>query len=354
MTETRTESSGPRRAAYLVLGMHRSGTSATAQLLAKAGAGLPEHVMPGDQHNAKGYFEPWRIANLNNRRLQAADSAWDDVFAFPQAPLPINGELAWIQQGQALFCEEYGTTPLPLLKDPRVSVLMPYWAEVLRHLDIEPRIVIPVRHPLAVAGSLAKRNGFPVEKSVLLWTSYMLASEAYSRGLPRVFVSYDNLLADWRGQLGRIEAAHGAAMPGLTKAGTRDMDRFLTPKLNHNDGAGEMPGLDGLGSLISGFHESLVAAANDRELDGAAVSAVASAVSDLKARVGTLVSPVTRDLDLVRIQLLDLQQKVAFDEGQRVLNDPTPRIEALEAELAGMRAERAELEQLISQALSTT
>src|SRR5688500_5055870 len=42
------------RTAYLVLGMHRSGTSAVTQLLALAGAELPTNVMPGDEHNAKG------------------------------------------------------------------------------------------------------------------------------------------------------------------------------------------------------------------------------------------------------------------------------------------------------------
>ena len=52
----------PGRTAYLVLGMHRSGTSAVTQLLALAGARLPVNVMPGDEHNAKGYFEPWKIA----------------------------------------------------------------------------------------------------------------------------------------------------------------------------------------------------------------------------------------------------------------------------------------------------
>jgi len=37
------------------------------------------------------------------------------------------------------------------------------------------------------------------EKSVLLWSAYMLAAEAYTRDLPRAFVSYDGLLTDWRG-----------------------------------------------------------------------------------------------------------------------------------------------------------
>ncbi len=65
----------PKRTAYLVLGMHRSGTSAVTQLLALAGASLPENVMAGDEHNAKGYFEPWKIAILNDGRLRAAGAA---------------------------------------------------------------------------------------------------------------------------------------------------------------------------------------------------------------------------------------------------------------------------------------
>ena len=52
-----------------------------------------------------------------------------------------------------------------------------------------------VRHPLAVAGSLSRRDGFPPEKSVLVWSAYMLAAEAYTRDLPRAFVGYDALLA---------------------------------------------------------------------------------------------------------------------------------------------------------------
>ncbi len=82
------KSQPPQRPAYLVLGMHRSGTSAATQLLALAGANLPDNVMPGDEHNAKGYFEPWRIAIFNDQRLRAAGGAWDDAFAHPYRPAP--------------------------------------------------------------------------------------------------------------------------------------------------------------------------------------------------------------------------------------------------------------------------
>ena len=108
---------------YLVLGMHRSGTSAATQLLALAGCGLPENLVTADEHNARGYFEPWRIAVLNDERLRAAGGAWDDPFGFPYRPLP--DDEAWRMRAASVLTEEYGTARSPLLKDPRVSVLLP-------------------------------------------------------------------------------------------------------------------------------------------------------------------------------------------------------------------------------------
>src|SRR3954468_14765535 len=122
------------RTAYLVLGMHRSGTSAVTQVLALAGASLPENVMAGDEHNAKGYFEPWKIALFNDERLRAGGTAWDDVFAFPYRPLATKVERGWLNRAEALFGEEYGDAHYPLLKDPRVTVLMPFWRQALADL----------------------------------------------------------------------------------------------------------------------------------------------------------------------------------------------------------------------------
>jgi len=119
------------RTAYLVLGMHRSGTSAVTQLLALAGAQLPANVMPGDEHNAKGYFEPWKIAIFNDERLRAAGSAWDDPFAYPYRPLGPDEDKAWLDAATALFDEEFPKATWPLMKDPRATVLLPMWREVL-------------------------------------------------------------------------------------------------------------------------------------------------------------------------------------------------------------------------------
>lgn len=349
MTITKAASTtDPARTAYLVLGMHRSGTSAVSQLLALAGANLPRNVMAGDEHNAKGYFEPWKIAILNDSRLRAAGAAWDDVFAFPFKPLPRKDERIWLNRAGTLFAEEYGALAFPLLKDPRVAVLMPFWREVLADLDVTARCVIPVRHPLAVAGSLSRRNGFAPEKSALLWSAYMLAAEAYTRDLPRAFVGYDALLADWRAEVARIETAHGAALPNLTERAGKAIDRFLTPDLRHNAAGDGLSELGWAGELTGRVLAWFEAAAKGHAPDPAALDLAARDLARRGAEVGVLVSPVTRDLDAARAELLDLRQHIAFEREQvsretaAELAAHRAQVKRLETEIEALRREAAD------------
>jgi hypothetical protein len=328
-----TTATTPQRTAYLVLGMHRSGTSAVTQVLALAGAQLPQNVMGGDEHNARGYFEPWKIATFNDARLRAGGAAWDDIFAFPYRPLAIKPEREWLNRAAALFDGEYGEARHPLLKDPRVTVLMPFWRTVLTELDVAARCVVAVRHPLAVAGSLARRNGFAPQKSVLVWTAYMLAAEAYSRDLPRAFVSYDTLLADWRGEVARIEAAHGASLPKLNEAAEKAIDRFLSPELRHNDGDGGLDKLGWAGELAGQVLAWFEAAASGHAPGRAALEEAAAELERRSRDIGVLVSPAARDLDAARAELLDLRQRLDVEEGQS---------RRLSAELEALRRDAAE------------
>ena len=331
------------RTAYLVLGIHRSGTSAMTQMLALAGASLPENVMAGDEHNAKGYFEPWKIAMFNDARLRAGGAAWDDIFAFPYRPLPLKDERAWLNRAEALFEEEYGEARFPLLKDPRVTVLMPFWRMALTELDVEARCVIPVRHPLAVAGSLARRNGFAPEKSVLVWTAYMLAAEAYTRDLPRAFVSYDGLLGDWRSEVAKIEAAHGAPLPNLTDAAGKAIDRFLTPELRHNDAGSGLKDLGWAGALTALVLDWFEAAAAGKAPGHAALDKAAKDLGRRAQDIGVLVSPATRDLDEARADLVELRQRLEFELGQK---------QRLQAEVEALRRDAAEAAQRLDAILA--
>jgi hypothetical protein len=329
------------RAAYLVLGMHRSGTSAATQLLALAGAHLPDNVMPGDEHNAKGYFEPWRIAVFNDHRLRAGGGAWDDAFAYPYAEAP--DEADWRVQARDLFREEFGRARFPLLKDPRVSLLMPLWRPVLEAEGLAIRCVIPIRPPLAVAGSLARRDQFPPVKSVLLWTAYMLAAEAGSRDLPRAFVDYDALLADWRGEAARIEAAHGAALPRLTERAATRIDAFLSPDLRHNSGDGDLAALGPVGAAAREVHDWFRAAARGPAPDRGPLDAAGALIAEMKAKMGAFVSPVTRALDIAKADLADARRGREIEARAR---------ERLEAEVRRLQAEHRAAEAAVDDLLA--
>lgn len=331
------------RTAYLVLGMHRSGTSATAQLLALAGAELPDNVMPGDQHNAKGYFEPWKISVFNDQRLRAAGSAWDDPFNLPYAPLAPDAEADWTARAVELFKAEFGESIHPLLKDPRVSVLLPMWRRVLDAAGVGARVVIPVRHPLAVAGSLARRDAFPVEKSVLVWVLYMLAAEAGSRDLPRAFVSYDGLLADWRPEVARMERALGGPLPRLTEHAAREIDGFLSKDLRHNDGMGELSQVPMVGPMAQAVLDWFTAAATGEAPDRTPLEQAAAQIAQMKSQMGVLVSPVTSTLDSTRAELL-YQRQLGEVQDQH--------IQSLERQLAELRQERARIEAVVDTALA--
>lgn len=296
------------RTAYLVLGMHRSGTSAVTQLLSLAGAQLPRNIMPGDEHNAQGYFEPWRIAVFNDERLRAAGSAWDDAFAYPCPEVPEAEAAGWLRRAASLFRQEFAGKRHPLIKDPRATVLLPFWRQVFQALELDARCVIPVRHPLAVAGSLARRDGFSPQKSVLLWSAYMLAAEAYSRGLPRAFVDYDALLADWRGQVARIERDHGAPLPKLGKAAARSIDAALTSELRHNRAEGDLAALGWTGEIAAAVHAWFAAAAQDDAPEASALDGAAARFAERRRDMRALVSPVARDFDAARVELLTARQ----------------------------------------------
>jgi hypothetical protein len=302
------------RTAYLVLGMHRSGTSAVTQLLALAGAELPTNVMPGDEHNAKGYFEPWKIAIFNDERLRAAGSAWDDPFAYPYRLLAPEEDKAWLARAVTLFDEEFPRAAWPLMKDPRATVLLPMWREVLALKGVQARCVIPVRHPLAVAGSLRRRDGFADEKSVLVWSAYMLAAEAYTRDLPRAFVGYDALLSDWRAEVARIAAAHGAPLPKLTAKAAAEVDGFLTADLRHNAVSDGLKNLGWAGEIAGDVLAWFEAKAGGGEPDPDLLDRAAAKLAERARDMGALISSTTRDLAAVRAELMDARARLEVAE----------------------------------------
>lgn len=223
-----------RHSALLVLGMHRSGTSALAGVLSLAGIDPGPSLMPGVAGvNPKGFWEHQEVVAIHERLLGALHSSWDD-----ERPLPASW---WQLPEMATFRDElllvlrrdFAASPVWLLKDPRLCRLLPLWLEILRLLDIKPNFVICLRHPGEVAMSLERRDGIPVERASLLWLEHLIDSERGTRNLLRTVVTYEQLLDDWRSTLRQI-AAHLSIDLSLDSAGAGRIDAFLEPTLRHH------------------------------------------------------------------------------------------------------------------------
>ena len=69
--------------AVIVLGMHRSGTSAVAGALGVLGVNLGERLVQAQADNPKGYWEHADAVQLHERLLAALGSAWEDPRELP-------------------------------------------------------------------------------------------------------------------------------------------------------------------------------------------------------------------------------------------------------------------------------
>lgn len=217
-----------------VLGMHRSGTSAMAGTLRLLGLELGEDLMEAQADNIKGFFEHKEVVKINDEILAKHARKWDSMFI-----LPIHWEKSAVLQPykkriQRLFWDSLGDSPLILIKDPRLSLTLPIWQEVLDAIGIRHSYVILLRHPLEISQSLAKRDLISTEKTLLMWTHAMFAMEKATRHLPRTFVHFENLLADPASQFSRIAQALGIIFPLEVERVLPEIKAFLTPSLKHH------------------------------------------------------------------------------------------------------------------------
>lgn len=223
--------SSPRRRMCLVLGMHRSGTSALTRALGLAGAALPRHPVAASRFNEAGYWEPASIVALHDEILASLGLAWDDLRPVPRTWFESPPARAYAERLAGLVAEEYGDEPLAVLKDPRLCRLVPLWREVLRIAGIEPVFILALRQPAEVAASLAARDGLSTARALVLWLDHVLTAEHDTRGSPRVAVHYDRLLDAPAATLTALAAALDLPPPRGLEA---DADGMPTGRYRHH------------------------------------------------------------------------------------------------------------------------
>lgn len=220
------------RKAILILGMHRSGTSALARVLGLCGATLPKRRMRSViGHEIIEYWEPRAVCQLHIELLRAMGSSIMDSARIPEDWFHSIAAAYFRKRISVALKKDFGNAEVFVMKDPRACRLVPLWLPVLEKNDIEPCAIISVRNPIEVAASLAKRQGLSFEKSYAVWLRHFLDAERDTRSLKRCFVSYDGLLENWQEMLDRIGLAFKIRWPMQQVA---DVNIFLKKAYRHH------------------------------------------------------------------------------------------------------------------------
>ena len=268
MSDSRRNSAKP--IILFVLGFGRSGTSALTRVLSLCGAALPAGLLGATAENPRGYWEPRAAIHLNEAILRRRGSSGYDL------TLRMHEDSAFDPEKDAAdiakirtFLTTLPAAPLVVIKEPKLTAVSGIWFEAARLAGFDVATVIAVRHPQEVIASLAKRAGSQnyvrdsPELTCAWWLKYTLLAERDTRGVPRVFVEYANLLEDWRQEVKRISVALGL---DLNAPDEDSIDAFLTPGLRHHQHSG--PLVEPFGNdWISTVYESLRAAARDEPWD---------------------------------------------------------------------------------------
>lgn len=251
----------------LVLGAHRAGTSLITRSLQTLGLELGDHLMEPAQGNAKGYFEDMRVVELNERLLAKANARWSDIGPL-ESDLLAAGHVDE-EQAEARAIIKSFKGPVFALKDPRLSILAPFWLEALAACGAEPAILICLRHPGDVARSLNRRDLTPLEKGAFIWLRYMMAAMTAADACKAIVTSYDRMVDNPEAEIRRLARALELDPPeDFASQLALFTDEFVEKGLRHHD-TQDLPGapravmdmyrlLDGAASVEDGVPAALL------------------------------------------------------------------------------------------------
>ncbi|RMG21834.1 MAG: hypothetical protein D6732_26635 [Methanobacteriota archaeon] len=215
--------------------MHRSGTSALSGVLHRLGVNFGDKLLPAIKGvNEKGFYEHAGAVEINEKMLHSLGSSWLDVRPFPDNWQNLQEIHNLKDKIRVTIENEFRSSVLWGVKDPRLCRLLPIWLDVLESLEIDPVFIIAIRCPDEVVASLCLRDGMDREYAYCLWLRYTLEAELFSRPYPRVVVNYSNLLNSWKATISSIAQALNINWPRSLDEARLQIERFLDPKLRHH------------------------------------------------------------------------------------------------------------------------
>lgn len=198
----------------IVLGPHRSGTSAVTRLINLMGAevGAPEALVGANIENPKGFWERHDLIAANDAVLASSGAAWDVVAGWDAERVSAPAKEAFHASLNNILAKFPAGKPI-VLKDPRLCLTLPLLLELLP----DAVCVFVFRPPEEVAVSLEKRNAIPLPAGVALWEAYAIHALNAARGRKNIFLTYHDVVqAPWRETSRLFAELQARGMVGLS------------------------------------------------------------------------------------------------------------------------------------------
>jgi GT2 family glycosyltransferase/glycosyltransferase involved in cell wall biosynthesis len=218
------KSNAETQRAICITGAHRSGTSMLTRLLHGCGLylGPKNALMPPQADNPDGFWEHLGFVGLNDELLEALGGAWDLP---PKTNENLSDErLDRLRAKARLLIESFHSAQIWGWKDPRNSLTLPFWEDLLPGL----KTLIIVRNPLEAAYSMQKRNGTSYAFGLRLWEIYNRRLIEAAGNRDRLFTHYDLFFEKAEKELQRI-----ANFIGLPDAKIRRAAELVATKRRH-------------------------------------------------------------------------------------------------------------------------
>jgi hypothetical protein len=226
----------------VVTGSGRSGTSSVAGTLKRLGLYIPQPEVETDERNPRGYYEPLWVAEfhkwlLNPIPVRTIDSR---PTAGRIAKKAVTPEVE--QRLKSWLVEQLATGEKQiLLKDTRAYWVYDLWQRVSTQLDTQLTSLTMLRHPAQVVRSRDTAYLTDMDRSfrqkrettnVAAWINAAFETERATRGNPRAFVPYYDLIGDWRAAMARAGAQLGLRYNDTS--GHHPVDDFIDAGLNRS------------------------------------------------------------------------------------------------------------------------
>lgn len=231
------ESKDKVKKVLLLMGQHRSGSSVFTGMLEIFGAYLGRNIeMSPNKWNEKGYFENRDLYVINEKLLTLLRSSWDDCSEVNYDAISKEQREEQVKRIKSTIIKDVNNseTGLFVAKDPRISILLPFYLEALKDTNIEVELMFTTRSDREIIDSLERRNKFNRSKTLKLIDKHERYAKENAKDMNITYHNFENLFYDTKKYFSQLNSMMNLNL-NINEKTIKKAEGLLEKKLKHHN-----------------------------------------------------------------------------------------------------------------------